>query len=92
MNATKYINVLDEHLLSYYEPHGCTGFMHDGAPCHRAKIVTQWLTEHHIATMEWPGNIPDLRPIENAWNHIKRQVCSRENMSLQQLKAAIKDH
>jgi len=29
-------------------------FMHDGAPCHKGRSVTQFLTEHVIETLPWP--------------------------------------
>ena len=27
-----------------------------------------------MPVLEWPGNSPDLNPIENAWNYIKNKV------------------
>ena len=35
--------------------------------------------------MEWPGNSPDINPIENVWNIIKKVIgdqitCKREEM------------
>jgi len=29
-------------------------FMHDGAPCHKGRSVTQFLAEHEIETLPWP--------------------------------------
>ena len=43
--------------------HCCdTIIMHDGAPCHRSNIVSE---KKKIKTLDWPGNSPDLNPIEN---------------------------
>ena len=40
-------------------------FQHDGAPCHKAKVITKWLGEQNIDILgPWPGNSPDLNPIE----------------------------
>ena len=41
-------------------------FQHDGAPWHKAKGTTKWLREQNIDILgPWPGNSPDLNPIEN---------------------------
>ena len=37
--------------------------MHDSAPCHRSKAVKECLTENSLATLDWPGNSPNLNPI-----------------------------
>ena len=37
----------------------------------------------------WPGNSPDLNPIENAWSHMKNKLQDMEITSIPTLKAAI---
>lgn len=44
-------------------------FQLDGAACHRAKVITNWLRDHHINILDpLPGNSPDLYPIKNLWS------------------------
>jgi arsenate reductase-like glutaredoxin family protein len=52
--------------LLIYEIQDCEVFIQDGAPCHTSKKVMKWLTDHNIEVLDWPGNAPDLNPIENA--------------------------
>ena len=41
--------------------------------------------------MEWPGNSPDLNPIENAWKLIKARVKEAKPTSLPHLQKVIED-
>lgn len=49
-------------------------FMHDGAPCHKAKSITKFLKQENIKVLDWPGNSPDMNPIENVWELLKREI------------------
>jgi len=40
-------------------------FMQDGAPCHKGRMVTKYLEGKNIDILDWPGNLPDMNPIEN---------------------------
>nr|CAH7750864.1 unnamed protein product [Callosobruchus chinensis] len=49
-------------------------FMQDGAPCHTARSVKAFLAENNIPLLDWAGNSPDMNPIENVWELMKREV------------------
>ena len=48
--------------------------MDDNSHPHRAHIVNEFLHYNNIARLEWPVCSPDMKPIEHAWNTLKRAV------------------
>ena len=62
----------------------------DGAPCHRSKIVMEWFRKRpNIRLIDWPGNSPDLNPIENCWAWMKSQLKDCQATSIPQLEEEI---
>jgi len=78
----KYLELMKEKLELYMSVHSCEIFMHDGAPCYRAKITTDYLKTKNIKLLEWPGNSLDLNPIENFWTEQKNRVAEKHSTSL----------
>jgi transposase len=89
MNSVKYLQVLKDHLLSGMERFGCSHFLQDGAPCHASKMIKSFLNEQPFEVMDWPGNSPDLNPIENCWNQMKNKLKEVDTSSLPKLKDAL---
>lgn len=79
MRQDQYIKVLDTRMLPQareWYPDGEYVYMHDSAPCHKAKKVTQYLEHHQVNVLDWPGNSPDINPIENLWELLKREIAT----------------
>ena len=49
-------------------------FQQDFAPCHKSKVVLNFFKKNKLAMLNWPGNFPDLNPIENLWSIIKTRL------------------
>ena len=48
--------------------------MEDGAPAHRARLTQSYRDHYRIPSLRWPPASPDLNPIENIWNLLKRRI------------------
>ncbi|GFX45364.1 transposable element Tcb1 transposase [Trichonephila clavipes] len=53
-------------------------FLDDNAPCHRAKVVQKWFEDHTVNRMNWPGQSPDLNPIESLWFKIGYEISKKK--------------
>ncbi|GBM24318.1 Transposable element Tc1 transposase [Araneus ventricosus] len=70
MKAANYLNITAYQLYPYMAfvfPTGNGIFQQDNAPCHKARIVLEWLEKHtdEFPLMLWPPNSPDLNPMEH---------------------------
>ena len=91
VNKKVYLELLWDHLEPSFEATQAVTFQQDGAPCHTAKEVTQWFEDCHIPLLKpWPGNSPDISPIENLWAIIKAKLRGRDTSSLPKLEAEIR--
>jgi len=91
VNQYVYYELLNDHLPDAFERSGAQIFQQDGAPAHTAKSVIQWLNDCGIDFIrDWPGNSPDISPIENLWRLIKK-LEEKDISSVPKLEAAIRE-
>ena len=77
MNSNKYMEILRQKLvpaLAERYPAGDGIFQQDLAPCHTSKKCQQFFRTNKMKVLEWPGNSPDINPIENLWGIMKTRL------------------
>lgn len=90
INSSVYLQILKDKLQTWLTLRNCTTFQHDGAPCHQAKSVKEWLNANGIQILSpWPGSSPDLNPIENAWVKLKTEVSKTNPSSVEELRKKV---
>ena len=92
VNQHNYRELLETNLNECMDKCAADVFMQDGAPAHTARSVKNWMDDNNINFIrDWPGNSPDLNPIENLWDNIKKKLKGKDISSLPKLEAALRE-
>ena len=80
VNAAKYKDILQTCMLTSSQKlfgGSLFQFQQDLAPCHTAATVKQWFVDKDIRVLNWVPQSPDMNPIENIWNILKRKIAGQ---------------
>lgn len=88
LDARRYQSILALNLASsahQFWPCGQWWFQQDNWSVHTAGTSQVWFHNHGIDLIDWPAWSPDLNPIENLWNDLKRRVYAHHARTMEEL-------
>jgi len=88
LDARRYQTILGLNLVPsahQFWPRGQWWFQQDNATPHTAGTSRIWFHNHGVDLIDWPAWSPDLNPIEELWNDLKRRVYGRHPQTMDEL-------
>lgn len=94
MTGIMYRDILRHNLLQYGREKMAPGwiFQHDNDPKHKSAVVTRWLQSNEVRVLKWPAQSPDLNPIENLWQEVKRRLKTEKPRNFNELYQKVTQH
>jgi len=74
-----YLSIVSDHVhpfMATMYPSSDGYFQQNNAPCHKARIISNWFLEHdnEFTVLKLSPKSPDLNPIEHLWDVVEREL------------------